>query len=548
MSESGRGRSNASRVFIGILLSRVVGFLRDRMLAHYFGAGAHADVFATALRGPNFLQNLLGEGTVSAAFIPIYSRFVEAGKSEEARRFAGALFGLLFVCALVLAVIGALAAPVFVAAFAPGFLGDAARVAAGEASVDRYPLAVLAVRIMFPMTCVLVLAAWSLGVLNSHRRFLLPYTAPVLWNAAIMAALFAVGAGLLELGAGPRNDRLLIAACAGAFVGALLQLAVQFPVALRLIGGLRPSLSLSAPGVRDALRAFGPVVLGRGVYQLSAYLDLILASLLATGAVVSLQRAQALYILPVSLFGMSVAAAELPELSRSSELRAGFVERLRASLRQIGFLTIPTAIGYLAFGFLLVGALYRTGAFGIEANGLTFAVLGCYALGLVATTWGRLMQNAFYAVRDTKTPARIAVLRVVVSTIVALPSMLYLDAIPVASRFGSSGEALYFGAAGLALGSAAGAWVELLALRRALGRRVEGFALPLGAALRALALALVSALPAWGVSLVVRELHVALQALVVVGVFAGVYLAIALFTRAPELEAWVGRLRRSRRH
>ncbi|MGD2116160.1 MAG: lipid II flippase MurJ, partial [Acidobacteriota bacterium] len=166
----------------GILASRVFGFLRQRAIAHFFGTSPHADVFVFALRAPNILQNLLGEGTLSASFIPVYSRMLEEGREEEAGRFAGAIFGLLLALAGGLALLGVLFAEPIVAVLAAGFLGD-------SGAVDRYPLAVTAVRITFPMVGVLVLHAWALGILNSHRRFFLPYVAPVLWNGAIIAAL-----------------------------------------------------------------------------------------------------------------------------------------------------------------------------------------------------------------------------------------------------------------------------------------------------------------------------------------------------------------------
>jgi putative peptidoglycan lipid II flippase len=161
----------ASRVALGIGCSRALGFLREAVLAYFFGAGPHADVFRTALRGPNLLQNLLGEQTLSASFIPVYSRLLASGRPEVAGRFAGAIFGILLAVAAGVSLVGIWLAEPIVSLLAPGYLADAARVAAGELSIDRFPLAVRAVRIIFPMTGILVLSAWALGVLNSHRRF-----------------------------------------------------------------------------------------------------------------------------------------------------------------------------------------------------------------------------------------------------------------------------------------------------------------------------------------------------------------------------------------
>ncbi|MEX0820975.1 MAG: lipid II flippase MurJ, partial [Rhodothermales bacterium] len=329
--ETAPDASSAPTVAAGILTSRILGFVRERAVAHFFGVGAHADVFQVAFRGPNLLQNLLGEGTISAAFIPIYSRLIEEGREEDAGRFAGAIFGLLLAVAAGLSLLGILLARPIVTVFTPGFLNDAALVASGELPINRFELAVQAVRIIFPMTGFLVLAAWCLGVLNSHRKFFLPYFAPVIWNVAIISALLATAAVLLggqsggldgiwnfaAISTGQRND-LLFAAFYGALFGGLLQFAIQLPLVFRVLRGFRVSISTRIEGVREALRAFGPVVAGRGVYQLSSYLDIFLGSFLAAGAVSSLRYAQMLYILPVSLFGLSIAASELPELSRFS--------------------------------------------------------------------------------------------------------------------------------------------------------------------------------------------------------------------------------------
>ena len=546
------GGSRAVSVAAGIFSSRIVGLLRERAIAYYFGVSAHADVLQVAFRAPNLLQNLLGEGTISAAFIPIYSRMIDEGREEDAGRFAGAVFGLLLAAAAAISIAGVLLAEPIVAILAPGYVGDASRVAAGELSVNRFALAVQAVRVIFPMAGILVLSAWALGILNSHRRFFVSYVAPVLWNTAIIAALIGGAYGVTGTPFAPTAlgsetlTTLLMAACVGALVGGVLQFGVQLPFVARHLHHFRLSVSTRVKGVREALSAFGPVVAGRGVAQLSGYLDLFLASLLAVGAQSALRYAQLFYLLPISLFGISVAASELPELSRLTEEKVSrFLTRMQRSVRQISFLTVPTVVGYLAFGYLLVGALLRTGQFQASSNWLVYLVLGGYSLGILATTISRLLQNAFYALGDTTTPARIAVVRVTVSTVVAVPAMLVLDRLPVERVVGASlsGDPLFLGALGLSLGASVGAWVELWRLVAALREPMPSATVPWNPALRMAGLALAAGGPAlalWGA--LPPGWPVWAAAVLVTGTYAALYLAAAYALGIEALDAWVGRV------
>ena len=285
--------------------------MRERVFAHYLGNSDAADAFKAGVRIPNILQNLFGEGVLSASFIPVYARLLAREGDEEAAAWPGR-------CALLALPscrwsVGVLATPVLIAAHRPGFQGE------------KRELTVRLVRILFPGAGLLVLSAWCLGVLNSHHRFFLSYTAPVLWNLAIIAAL-------LVFGGTPRRIPLADRSPGARWSGSALQFGVQVPVVLRLLERLAPRLA-RRPNVRTVFRNLAPVVVGRGVVQISAYVDNLLASLLPTGAVSGLSYAQILYLLPVSLFGMSVAAAELPTMSSAAgdegEL-AALRERLEA--------------------------------------------------------------------------------------------------------------------------------------------------------------------------------------------------------------------------
>ncbi|HXU28964.1 MAG TPA: lipid II flippase MurJ, partial [Thermoanaerobaculia bacterium] len=294
----------------GILLSRIAGLVREQVFAHFLGTSPAAGAFKAALRIPNLLQNLLGEGVLSASFIPVYARLQAEGKTELAGRVAGVVGALLALLVGVLSALGAVATPWMVDLVAPGFTGHARA------------LTIDIVRILFPGTGLLVLSAWCLGILNSHRKFFLSYVAPVVWNAAMIATLLIFG--------GRRSGgELAVLLAWGMVVGALLQLLLQLPFVFRHDREIRFALTTSLAPVRTVFKNLGPVAAGRGVVQLSAYVDSMLASFLGTAAVAGLGFAQAIYLLPISLFGMSIAAAELPNMSGV----AGNDEEVAATLR-----------------------------------------------------------------------------------------------------------------------------------------------------------------------------------------------------------------------
>lgn len=507
--------ANALLVGAGVLLSRLAGFARERVFAHYLGSSMAADALRAALRAPNFLQNLFGEGSLSASLIPVYSRLLAEGREEEARRTARTVGTLLALLAVVLSAAGVLAAPLLVDAFTPGFSGE------------RRDLTIRLVRVLFPGTGLLVLSAFCLGILNSHRRFFLPYAAPVLWNGAIIAALAAAGARA--------GGEIATWAAWGAVAGSLLQLGVQVPRVAGLVGSLRPSLDVRSPHVATVFRNFFPAVGSRGVTQVSSWVDQVIASFLPAGAVAMLGYAQTLYLLPVSLFGMSVASAELPELSSGTE-PAKLRERLDAALRRVAFLVVPSAVAFALLGDRVVALAFQTGRFGEEDVRVVWAVLAASAVGLLAMTLGRLYASAFWALHDTRTPLRFAMVRVAAGGALGAglafgaPRLLGLDP--------------RLGLAGLTLGSALAGWLEMLLLRRALNARVGRTGLPAGFSLRVWGAALGAAGAGWGAKLLGAGLGPVLLGVLVCGAFAAAYAALTLALRVPEATALAASLRR----
>ena len=520
----------AAFVALGILLSRLFGLVRTRVVASSFGVeSVAADAFAAALRIPNFLQNLFGEGVLSASFIPVYSGLLGEGKSREADRLAGAVFAILALLTALLVLAGILAAP---------FLVDV--IAGGGFTGERRELTIRLVRIIFPGTGLLVISAWCLGILNSHRRFFLPYAAPVVWNSAIIAALI-LGASRTDM------NGLAVWAAWGVLAGSVLQLVVQLPTVLSIARQLSLRVSRKSAALRQVVRNFLPATLSRGVAQVSAYIDVMIAGNLPLGAVAALTYAQTIYLLPVSLFGMSISAAELPEMSRESRLdadggsapdaaaAAALRERLASGLRRVAFFVVPSAAALLLLGDVVAGALLQTGSFGREDSLLLWAVLAGSSVGLLATTMARLHVSAFYALRDARTPLRVALVRITVAVSLGLtfaflgPRLLGVDP--------------RWGVAGLTLASGLAGWLELAALRHLLAH-VTG-SIPFGVRQVAVlwACALAAGAAAWAVKLLVGvdTLHPVLFAAFVLGTFAAVYGVTTLAAGVAEARALAAR-------
>jgi putative peptidoglycan lipid II flippase len=514
----------------GILWSRLAGLLRESLLRSVLALGPAADAFAAALRIPNVLQNLLGEGSLSASFIPVYSRLLGEGRDEEAGKVAGAVAGLMAVLSGGLALFGIIFARPLTSLLAPGFDGA------------RHELTVDLIRVTTAGVGFLVLSAWCLGVLNSHRRFFLPYVAPVLWNAAQIVVLAAALVGDWDPTGAAR------ALAWGLVGGGFLQFAVQAVAVRRLAPDLRLSLAHSDPGVVEVRRRFVPAVMGRGVVQVSGYVDLVLASLLATGAVAALLSAQALYLLPLSLFAMSVAAAELPEMSRAVDPSV-LASRATNALRRTAFFTLFSGVAYVAVGELVVEALFGWGAFDADDARVVWLVLAAYSLGLPATSVSRVLQGTCHSVGDTAGPARVAGIRVAVAAVVGLVLMFQFDEVHVLDgSFGTGGItdglAPHLGAVGLALGSAVAAWVELGLLTGRARSAAPGLHSPAGA-LGSLAVpAALAFVIGAAAKFVVGGLPAVFGAPLALGVSGLVYVAASFRMDVPEAHLVLGPIRR----
>ena len=516
--EKSTGRS-AFMVGAGILISRIVGLARQRVFAHYFGTSAAGDAFSAAFRIPNFLQNIFGEGALSASFIPVYAKLLAQDDEKEAAHVANAVLGLLALAVSLIVLTGVLTTPYLITLIAPGFHGETRE------------LTIRLVRILFPGAGLLVLSAWCLGVLNSHHRFFISYTAPVAWNLAMIVSLIVFGR---RVGQFPLAEYVAW----GSVIGSALQFGVQWPTVMKLIRRIRPVLDVASEHVRTVVRNFFPVFMSRGVVQISAFVDAVLASLLPVGSVVALTYAQSLYTLPVSLFGMSVSAAELPAMSRAIGSTAEVADVLRGrldeGLQRIAFFIVPSSMAFLALGDVIAAVLYQTGQFKHEAAIFVWGILAGSTVGLLASTLGRLYSSTYYALHDTRTPLRYAIVRVTLTTVLG-----YLFALPLPRALGIDPK---WGVAGLTASAGIAGWIEFALLRRSMNRRIGRTGLSAPYVIKLWIAALLAADVGWTFKLLLGELHPIPLAAVVLGGYGVAYFAVAFFLELSESQVVIGRV------
>lgn len=503
----------------GTLVSRVLGVARESMMAAYFDA-AMIDLFVVAFTIPNTLRGLFAEGAASAAFVPVYSELRAKEGAARAKEFHARASGVLMVALAVLSVVGVLAAPVLVTAFASGYLDDPA----------RFEQTVMLSRWTFPYIFFMGMAALSAGALNANRRFAVPALAPALLNVALIAAPLtmipvAIAVGLPPIGA------LAI----GALVGGLLQMIAQWPALARAKLWVTPRPTLSDPAVRKAIRLLGPVTAGLGVYQINLMLSRTLASWLPEGSQAYLWFSARLVEIPQGVFALAFATALLPTLAdfvargEHDELRRTFTFAMRSML----FVALPASVLLIVLAEPLVVAIFMHGAFGRAEAVATARSLAWQAAGVWAIASVRVVVPVFHAHGDTRTPVIASVVNLVAFAALGLALRGPMLHVGIAAAISAAGV--------LQLG------MLLVLLRRKMGRlglsEVATSALRIGVACAAMSAAAwgVAQLGRWDDGADLRDYAVLAGALAIGGV---AYLGAAWAMRAPELTAVLAKLRR----
>lgn len=385
----------AAGIGLGTFSSRILGFVRDMVLARAFGAGAVADAFFVAFRIPSMLRELFAEGSMSAGFIPVFSDYLAKGKREEARRLASATFSVLVVLVTAVAVAAIVLAPWIVRLIAPGFTDES----------GRFDLTVNMARIMFPYLLFISMAALTMGMLNSLGAFTVPAFSPVFFNVAIIASVLW-GAGLVT--------EPIYAAAAGVTLGGLLQFLVQLPVLYRARMGLTWIWAPFDPGVKRVGALVIPVLAGQSVTQVNLLVSTVLATLLPVGSQSYLFYALRLMLFPLGIFGVALGTAVLPTLSQQAARQdwAALRDTVAFGLRLILFIIVPAMAGLIFLRQPIIHLVFEHGEFTAAATAGTAFALLFYAVGLPAFAGVRIVSAAFYALHDTRTPVRTAAIAV----------------------------------------------------------------------------------------------------------------------------------------
>lgn len=494
------------------LASRVLGFVRDMVVALAFGAGGVTDAFVVAFRIPNVLRRLLGEGALSTAVIPVFTDYAMNRSREEFVRMLRAVLAAALLALSLTTALGLVAAPAILRVIAPGFMDDPAQAS----------LTLLLTRVMFPYLILVGLGALAMGVLNTHGRFFAGAIGPAVLNVGMIGAMLVLAS---------RVEPPILALAIGVLVGGIAQVLVQLP-SLRRCGLLvAPSFDLRHPALRRVALLLLPSVFGLAAVQVTILVNTVLASLLPTGSISFLYYADRVMEFPLGIFGVALASASLPAMSRAAASgdRRGIGKTLTFALGLSFYVAVPAAVGLVLFRVPIVRVLFERGEFTAADTVATAQALTGYAVGLVAFSGARITAQAFYAVHAPAVAVKIGIGSVAVNVVAAVTLMWLL------------------GHAGLALASSLGAWANFLALVWVARHRFGGLDLRvLAISVGRTALAS-SALIAWSLGCLWArpdQPRFSVEAAWLAGAIAGgavVFWAVSALLRAPESRALLRR-------
>jgi len=421
------------------LASRVLGFVRDAVVAQVFGAGPITDAFFVAFRIPNILRRLLAEGALSTAVIPVFTDYAMSRPRPEMLQMLRAVLGAALIVLGLTSILGVLTAPWLLTIIAPGFAADP----------GQFDLAVRLTRVMFPYLLLVGLGAFAMGVLNSQGRFFAAALGPAMLNVGMIAAVLALARHV---------DPPVLSLALGVLLGGVGQLLIQAPDLKRIGLLVGPSRDLRHPALIRIARLLLPAVFGLAAVQVMVFVNTLLASLLPVGSISFLYYADRVMEFPLGIFGIALASASLPAMARQAAARdtAGVAATLNFALRLAAYVSIPATVGLVLLSTPITRVLFQRGRFGPEDTAATAIALIWYAVGLVGFAGARIAAQAFYAVARPGIAVRLGALAIAVNLVAATALMHPM------------------GHAGLACASSIGAYVNLFGLlwaaRRDFGR------------------------------------------------------------------------------
>jgi putative peptidoglycan lipid II flippase len=405
-NENDRVTKAAGVVGSATLLSRIFGFIRDVVIAWFFGAGLSSDAFFVAFRIPNLLRRLFAEGSLSAAFVPVFTDMLTNRGKEDAFEMARSAIRLLSVLLVIVAIAGILLSPLIIRILAWGFAD----------SPEKLSMTIFLTRLMFPYIFFIGMVALSMGILNVLGHFAAPALAPVFLNISIIGSVFLIS---------PHMKAPVTGLAVGVLIGGLLQLVFQIPFLIKKGFYFWQKAKIFHPGLKKIGLLMLPMIFGAAVYQINILVGTFLATLLPEGSVSYLYYADRLVQFPLGIFGIATATAVLPSISRQAAKKdlEAVQDTFTYAMRLIFFITIPAMVGLIVLREPIVALLFKRGAFDAETTHLTAYALLYYSVGLWAFSAVRIVVSTFYALQDTKTPVRMAVISVCANIILGIVLM-----------------------------------------------------------------------------------------------------------------------------
>ena len=421
---------SAGTIGFATVISRMLGFLRDILIAKFFGTAKYAQAFVVAFRIPNMLRDLIGEGAMNAAFVPILSEYSETRKKEEFWHLANALLNAMLIILALVTLLGVAFAPVIIRLIAPGFVEDP----------EKFRVTVSLTRLLFPYVLLVGLLAYCMGILNSLKHFSAPAFAPAILNlSVIICALVRQGS--------------VRALAAGVLIGGVIQLVVQVPfLTARGFSPFQTSRFISGiyhPAVKKIGRLLAPRVLGSCVYQINIFINTLLASLssiVGEGGVAALYYANRIFQFPLAIFGIALAQAALPTMSREA-LEAGLgnlKKTLSFSLRAVNFIMLPASVGLIVLSEPITSMLFERGMFDRYSTFITAQALSLYSIGLFSYAGIKILVSCFYSLKDTLAPVKVASASLILNIILSIIFMFPLKISGLALATSLSGTFNFF--------------------------------------------------------------------------------------------------------